>query len=99
MPVWASWLVVACAILCFFSWAKAYNAEGQAMTARKDVEELRREIRDVWSRCGHLEGYVDVMAKRIIESDPYPDVYDSATNAAKHWQAWRNEQMTQSQDR
>lgn len=93
MPVWVGWVV---AIAVAFLYVMSRNASADTVNVRKDVDDLRHEIERVWSRCGHLEGYVDAMAKRVIESDLFPDSYDSAVEAAKRWQEWRKEQMASS---
>ena len=96
MPEWAVWaLGVAVAILYFRSWV-AQKTTKDRVEVQSEVDRLHHEIREVWTRCGYLEGYVDSMAKRIIENDPLPDHYDSVTEAAKRWQAWRSEQLERS---
>ena len=93
MPQWAGWLLaIAVAILYFRWWAGADDPGPVRRDLHTEVEDVRQDIREIWTRCGSLEGYVDAMAKRIVDSDPFPGDFDPAVTAAKRWQEWRAEQ-------
>src|SRR5262249_14919754 len=94
MPEWAGWaLAIAVAILYFRSWA--HDPAPIRIELLAEIERLNREWGEVWWRCGHLEGFVDDMAAKIIKKDPAPDFYARVTNAARRWRAWRAEQLAQ----
>ena len=93
MPDWAEWaLVIAVVILYVRQSLLRDEARAKTRELQREVTRLDQEIREGWSRCGHLEGYVDTMARHIIESDPAPEHYDAVVAAAKRWYEWRNEQ-------
>src|SRR4051812_43850524 len=97
MPEWVGWITgIAGVVLYVRAWTSNYDTRAHAIEALKEVENLRREIGKIWTRCGMLEGYVDTMTEHIIENDPLPQHYSPGTQAAKDWQKWRKEQLAQS---
>jgi hypothetical protein len=97
MLQWAGWIVaISVGTLYVRAWASGHDADAHGIEALKEVESLRREVKTVWTRCGMLEGYVDTMARHVVESDLLLQLYDPVTEAARRWQEWRKEQLAQS---